>query len=363
MFEGSKNVKEGEFDTLLEGAGGNNNGSTNDEWRELHHRRSRERAGAGALPQVDRMAYSTDVSPARRRSARCHQGQERRQSYEIVRTAVAGGHRARFDAVAGEPSLQLADDRVHGGPHRTGRVCDNMIQLLKSAARQQRQPVDCRRYRLRSHTGTGPEVVWRRSGGNARRTSRASSGADSPSRRSPTRYRKIAACLRRVADAAGARAGRRRPRRRQHQGTHQRQELPALQTARLRHANGAGRLSAAAVRRAWQSVRDHRNRPSGQVDRGYSESDRRGAGSPASRAARGAGTSACSGCTTRSKRRSIAAWNASAASAAKPIDCNRYYTAAAVQFCGGSRPLHLRCRRQTCRRRWSAGCLPVIALN
>src|SRR5690348_15771012 len=29
MFEGSKHVKEGEFDTLLEAAGGNNNGSTN----------------------------------------------------------------------------------------------------------------------------------------------------------------------------------------------------------------------------------------------------------------------------------------------------------------------------------------------
>ena len=28
MFEGSKNVAEGEFDTLLEAAGGNNNGST-----------------------------------------------------------------------------------------------------------------------------------------------------------------------------------------------------------------------------------------------------------------------------------------------------------------------------------------------
>src|SRR6187551_2973900 len=28
MFEGSKNVKEGVFDTLLESAGGNNNGST-----------------------------------------------------------------------------------------------------------------------------------------------------------------------------------------------------------------------------------------------------------------------------------------------------------------------------------------------
>ena len=28
MFEGSKNVKEGEFDTLLEAAGANNNGST-----------------------------------------------------------------------------------------------------------------------------------------------------------------------------------------------------------------------------------------------------------------------------------------------------------------------------------------------
>src|SRR6186713_1969069 len=31
MFEGSKNVKEGEFDTLLEAAGGNNNGSTSND--------------------------------------------------------------------------------------------------------------------------------------------------------------------------------------------------------------------------------------------------------------------------------------------------------------------------------------------
>src|SRR6187455_3695627 len=31
MFEGSKNVKEGEFYNLLEGAGGNNNGSTNND--------------------------------------------------------------------------------------------------------------------------------------------------------------------------------------------------------------------------------------------------------------------------------------------------------------------------------------------
>src|SRR5262245_49296492 len=31
MFEGSKHVKEGVFDTLLESAGGNNNGSTNND--------------------------------------------------------------------------------------------------------------------------------------------------------------------------------------------------------------------------------------------------------------------------------------------------------------------------------------------
>src|ERR671919_1409938 len=31
MFEGSKHVKEGEFDTLLEAAGGTNNGSTNND--------------------------------------------------------------------------------------------------------------------------------------------------------------------------------------------------------------------------------------------------------------------------------------------------------------------------------------------
>ena len=42
MFEGSKHVKEGEFDTLLEGAGGNNNGSTdNDRQRSKSLRRER----------------------------------------------------------------------------------------------------------------------------------------------------------------------------------------------------------------------------------------------------------------------------------------------------------------------------------
>ena len=41
MFKGSGHVKEGEFDPLLEAAGGDNNGSTDQRPHELLHRRAR----------------------------------------------------------------------------------------------------------------------------------------------------------------------------------------------------------------------------------------------------------------------------------------------------------------------------------
>lgn len=83
MFEGSKNVKEGEFDTLLESAGGTNNGST-----------SRDRTNymidvpANALElalfvESDRMAYLLDaMTPEQVNGQRDVVKNERRQSYE-----------------------------------------------------------------------------------------------------------------------------------------------------------------------------------------------------------------------------------------------------------------------------------------
>jgi zinc protease len=83
MFEGSKHVKEGEFDTLLEGAGGNNNGSTNNDRTNYF-----EDVPANALElalylESDRMAYLLDtMTPERVNGQRDVVKNERRQSYE-----------------------------------------------------------------------------------------------------------------------------------------------------------------------------------------------------------------------------------------------------------------------------------------
>ena len=52
MFEGSKNVKEGVFDSLLEAAGGGNNGSTYDDRTNYYIDVPVERARAGAVPRI-----------------------------------------------------------------------------------------------------------------------------------------------------------------------------------------------------------------------------------------------------------------------------------------------------------------------
>jgi zinc protease len=83
MFEGSKHVQEGVFDTLLESAGGNNNGSTNNDRTNYF-----EEVPANALElalylESDRMAYLLDtMTPQRVDGQRDVVKNERRQSYE-----------------------------------------------------------------------------------------------------------------------------------------------------------------------------------------------------------------------------------------------------------------------------------------
>jgi zinc protease len=90
MFEGSKHVKEGEFDTQLEAAGANNNGSTeNDRTNYIID------APANALElalflESDRMGYLLDtMSPERVNGQRDVVKNERRQSYENQPYGVA----------------------------------------------------------------------------------------------------------------------------------------------------------------------------------------------------------------------------------------------------------------------------------
>src|SRR6187455_878373 len=83
MFEGSKNVKEGEFDTLLEAAGGNNNGSTTQDRTNYYEQVPSNALDLALFLESDRMGYLLDVvTPKLVDGQRDVVKNERRQSYE-----------------------------------------------------------------------------------------------------------------------------------------------------------------------------------------------------------------------------------------------------------------------------------------
>ncbi len=83
LFEGSSHVKTGEFDTLLEGVGGDNNGSTNNDRTNYYEVLPSNALDLALFLESDRMGYLLDVlSPARVDQQRDVVKNERRQSYE-----------------------------------------------------------------------------------------------------------------------------------------------------------------------------------------------------------------------------------------------------------------------------------------
>src|SRR5688500_15755161 len=83
MFEGSKNVPEGQFDILLEGAGANNNGSTNNDRTNYYEDLPANALELALYLDADRMGYLLDtMSPQRVDGQRDVVKNERRQSYE-----------------------------------------------------------------------------------------------------------------------------------------------------------------------------------------------------------------------------------------------------------------------------------------
>ena len=83
MFEGSKHVKEGEFDTLLEAAGGNNNGSTEPDRTNYIIDVPSNALELALFLESDRMEYLLDaMTPTRVDGQRDVVKNERRQSYE-----------------------------------------------------------------------------------------------------------------------------------------------------------------------------------------------------------------------------------------------------------------------------------------
>jgi zinc protease len=83
MFEGSGNVAEGLFDTLLEAAGGSNNGSTNSDRTNYYETVPSNALDLALFLESDRMGYLLDVvTPQMVDSQRDVVKNERRQSYE-----------------------------------------------------------------------------------------------------------------------------------------------------------------------------------------------------------------------------------------------------------------------------------------
>jgi zinc protease len=83
MFEGSKNVEEGQFDVLLEAAGGSNNGSTDLDRTNYFIDLPSNALELALFLESDRMAYLLDtMSPERVDGQRDVVKNERRQSYE-----------------------------------------------------------------------------------------------------------------------------------------------------------------------------------------------------------------------------------------------------------------------------------------
>jgi zinc protease len=83
MFEGSKNVPEGQFDALLESAGATNNGTTNTDRTSYYIDLPSNALELALFLESDRMAYLLDaMTPARVDGQRDVVKNERRQSYE-----------------------------------------------------------------------------------------------------------------------------------------------------------------------------------------------------------------------------------------------------------------------------------------
>jgi zinc protease len=83
MFEGSGHVKEGEFDTLLEAAGGTNNGSTETDRTNYYIDVPSTSLDLALFLESDRMGYLLDaMSPERVNGQRDVVKNERRQNYE-----------------------------------------------------------------------------------------------------------------------------------------------------------------------------------------------------------------------------------------------------------------------------------------
>jgi len=130
MFEGSKNVKEGEFDTRLEGAGGNNNGSTNNDRTNYVIDVPANALELALYLESDRMAYLLDtMSPQRVDGQRDVVKNERRQSYENRPYGMAD---IELDAMLWPPNHPYSWPTIGNMEDLSAASYEDVVQFFKT---------------------------------------------------------------------------------------------------------------------------------------------------------------------------------------------------------------------------------------
>jgi len=152
MFEGSKNVPEGAFDTWLEGAGADNNGSTTVDRTNYYIDGPRNALDLMLFLESDRMGYLLDtMTPARVDGQRDVVKNERRQSienrpYGIPELALDGllfpaGHPYSWSTIGSMEDLSAASHedvqqffRIYYAPNNASLVIAGDIEIAPAQA-------------------------------------------------------------------------------------------------------------------------------------------------------------------------------------------------------------------------------------
>ncbi len=160
MFEGSGHVKEGDFDNLLEAAGGDNNGSTDDDRTNYWINVPSNALELALFLESDRMGYLLDaMSPDKVNGQRDVVKNERRQSYENQPYGMASIAIDEMLYPAGHPyhwpTIGYMEDL-------TAASYDDVVEFFrKYYAPNNASLVDRRRHRSASDPRHGREVVRR----------------------------------------------------------------------------------------------------------------------------------------------------------------------------------------------------------
>jgi zinc protease len=152
MFEGSKNVPEGAFDTWLEGAGASNNGSTSNDRTNYYIDLPSSALELALFLDSDRMGYLLDtMTPARVDGQRDVVKNERRQSYEnrpygqaflkLIELLYPKGHPYSWPTIGSMEDLSAAtrDDvagffKTYYAPNNASLVIAGDIDLAETRA-------------------------------------------------------------------------------------------------------------------------------------------------------------------------------------------------------------------------------------